>query len=281
MATNEIYKYGQWISMPLPNKGSDPKQNLDGTNNGDPVLIGHLVGVAQEVGGVPTSVSVGHVSWAFSRNTADSLEPGYASIATVGAFAFSQSQWVSTGSGDYPTPPVNPLDVSTVGMPVYIVPGTSGTPGSGTSPGVRGLPAKLTIASGGSSGNHLFGILIGWTKDPAKRPIVKIVQNFQGAEGTLPGPLLPPNPPTAAAGTQTGPGSVSVSWTAPSGGTAPTSYKVSRSSSASGPWTGIGTATVSPYQVNGLANGNYYFQVISSNANGDSTGDVTSQVTVS
>ncbi|MBO0826216.1 MAG: DUF2190 family protein [Streptosporangiales bacterium] len=37
MATNEVYKYGDWIELPVP----------DGTVAGDAVVVGQLTGVAQ------------------------------------------------------------------------------------------------------------------------------------------------------------------------------------------------------------------------------------------
>lgn len=147
MATNEVYKYGQWISLPLPLKGSDPKVNADPTRNGDPVLIGEIVGVAQEVGGIPVSYTVGSTTITQTDNTANSLEPGWASVALVGAFAL----------------PVTGATSSTpIGSKVQIKAAVGST------------KAELVL----SGGDQDFGHLIGWTKNSPKKPIVSIVQSF-------------------------------------------------------------------------------------------------------
>lgn len=55
MAKNEVYKYGDWLSLPVP----------AGTLSGDPRLVGHLAGVAQTAvaeGGNPA----GHASMALT-----------------------------------------------------------------------------------------------------------------------------------------------------------------------------------------------------------------------
>jgi hypothetical protein len=183
MATNEVYKYGQWISLPLPLRGNDPQKNLDPTRNGDPVLIGDIVGVAQEVGGVPSVVDTGTVVTMFKRNTANSLEPGWASVALCGAWAI----------------PVDGFDPA--------------AHGAGTAVGIVAATeqeaAKLVIGAG----DHPFGHLIGWTKMPVKKddgtpqapkqmagncyatppkqpkelvPIVNIVQTVTGAVNDVP-----------------------------------------------------------------------------------------------
>jgi predicted RecA/RadA family phage recombinase len=61
MATNELYKYGDWISLPVPADLA----------SGAPVLVGHLAGVAQTKEG--------------EGGNAD----GFASIALTGAFNLS------------------------------------------------------------------------------------------------------------------------------------------------------------------------------------------------
>src|SRR5688572_21146622 len=108
MATNEIFKYGQWVSLPLPLRGSDPAVNADPTLAGDPVKIGSIVGFAQEVGGKPISYTVGGTTVTQTRNPANSLEPGWASVALVGAFAFPVTGWDAEADG--------------AGTPVFIVP---------------------------------------------------------------------------------------------------------------------------------------------------------------
>lgn len=148
MATNEVYKYADWIALPLPLKGNNPDVNADPTRNGDPVLIGNIVGVAQEVGGVPVAYTVGGTTVTQSRNTANSLEPGWASVALEGAFALPVTGAV--------------FGTTAVGAKVQIKAAAGST------------KAELVL----SGGDHNFGILIGWTKDTTKRPIVKIVQSF-------------------------------------------------------------------------------------------------------
>jgi hypothetical protein len=148
MATNEIYKDGDWIAVPLPLKGSDPAVNDDPTRNGDPVLIGNIVGVAQEVGGVPVVYTVGSTTVTQARNTANSLEPGYASIATKGAWAIPVTGAV--------------YGTTAIGAKIQIKAAVGST------------KAELVL----SGGDHNFGILVGWTKDTTKRPIVKIVPSF-------------------------------------------------------------------------------------------------------
>lgn len=161
MATNEIYKFGQWINVPLPLRGDDPKRNEDPTRNGDPVLVGDLVGFAQEVGGVPViwpdandpNASRSTVTFAMARNTANSLEPGWASIATVGAFCYPVDGW-------------DPMVMGT-GTPVGIVAAQPGTGNQGAvadlCAGNTGIKARLVA---NDPADHWFGVIIGQTKLP-------------------------------------------------------------------------------------------------------------------
>ena len=139
MATNEVYKYGRWIPLPLPLRGDDPNKNLDPTRNGDPVLIGDIVGVAQEVGGVPSLVDTGNIVSYFKRNTADHLETGWASVAMVGDWAIPVEGW---------DPMVH---------------------GSGTAVGIVAATEKEAAKLVIGSGDHPFGFIIGWTKKPVNR----------------------------------------------------------------------------------------------------------------
>lgn len=168
MATNEIYKYGQWLSLPLPLRGDDPTKNEDPTRNGDPVLIGDIVGFAQEVGGVPVTYTTGMTTVTQARNTADSLEPGWASIALVGAFACPVTGW-------------DPL-----------------TMGSGTAVGINAATAgnKATLVAN-AQGDHWFGVIVGQTKIPMTDgsgnpvgedinvPIVSVVQSIKPNANTV------------------------------------------------------------------------------------------------
>lgn len=165
MATNEIFKYGQWISLPLPLRGDDPNANDDPTRNGDPVLIGDIVGVAQEVGGVPVSYTVGSTTVTQTTNTANHLEPGWASVALCGAWALPVADYDTTLHG-------------------------SGTTVSITA-AVGSTPATLTIAAG----DKFFGTIIGWTNlnmlDGAgdvigPMPIVNITQTLTGVINAVP-----------------------------------------------------------------------------------------------
>lgn len=123
MATNEIFKYSQWIPLPV----------VEGTVNNSPVLVGELVGVAQEVGGLSQTWSIGGTALAPVPNlsvtyapASNHLEPGWASVALVGAFAFEIE-----GSED-----------AEAGDPVYITQGTGGA------------PATLSYASGDRRFGH-------------------------------------------------------------------------------------------------------------------------------
>lgn len=153
MATNEIYHDADYLALPLPRKGNDPKVNADPTRNGDPVLIGDMVGVAVEVGGVPMSYTIGSTTVTEARNTANSLEPGYASVAFKGAFAFSAAQQAAAIPANTP-----------IGTTIGIKASTSSA------------AAKIGLVADAADGN--FGFLVGWTKDNPKRPIVKIVSSF-------------------------------------------------------------------------------------------------------
>lgn len=156
MATNEIYKYGQWLSLPLPFKGLDPNVNADPTRNGDPVYIGGLVGVAQEVGGVAVSYTVGTTTVTQATNPGNHLEPGWASVALCGAWAFSAAQQSTAIPQSTP-----------IGTMIGITASDAST------------PAKIQVG-----GAKVFGCLVGWTKDAVRRPIVNIIQT-----GTPAGPV--------------------------------------------------------------------------------------------
>lgn len=148
MATNEIFKYADWISLPLPLRGSDPAVNDDPTINGDPVKIGSIVGFAQEVGGKPVSYTTGLTTVSVARNTANSLEPGWASIALTGAFAFPVTGWDAETMGS--------------GTPVFIVAASGST--------------RATLTT--SANSDPFGVIVGQTT--AGVPIVRVVQPVPG-----------------------------------------------------------------------------------------------------
>lgn len=154
MATNEIYKFGHWLNLPLPLRGSDPDVNADPTLNGDPVKIGSIVGFAQEVGGKAIAYSIGSTTVTQTSNRANSLEPGWASVALVGAFAFPVTDW----------------DAETMG---------SGTP-VGINAAVGSTRATL-IAN--AVGDGWFGVIVGQTHDGV--PIVNIVQPTPGDENAV------------------------------------------------------------------------------------------------
>jgi hypothetical protein len=154
MATNEVYKYGQWISLPLPLRGDDPAKNDDPTLPGDPVKVGSIVGFAQEVGGKSVSYTTGMTTVSVARNTANSLEPGWASVALVGAFAFPVTGWNAATMGS--------------GTPVYILPASGST------------RARLTTAANSDP----FGVIVGQTMDGV--PIVNVVQPAPGDANAVP-----------------------------------------------------------------------------------------------
>jgi len=154
MATNEIFKYADWISLPLPLRGSDPAVNDDPTLAGDPVKIGSIVGFAQEVGGKPVSYTIGSTTVTQTSNRANSLEPGWASVALTGAFAFPVTGW----------------DAETMG---------SGTP-VGINVAVGTTRATLFA---NSVGDGWFGVIVGQTT--AGVPIVRVVQPVPGDTNTV------------------------------------------------------------------------------------------------
>lgn len=185
MATNEIYKHGQWLSLPLPLRGDDPKVNEDPTTNGDPVLIGDITGFAQEVGGVPITYAIGSTTVTQTRNPANSLEPGWASVALTGAFAYPVEGW-------------DPMTMG-AGTPVGIRAAEPGVPsGGGVTPGVK---AKLVA---NAAEDHWFGVIVGQTKlaypvdqtdddgnpivvpEGTYVPIVKVVQFMEGRANPVP-----------------------------------------------------------------------------------------------
>lgn len=169
MAVNEVFKYGHWISLPLPLRGDDPAVNADPTVNGDPVLIGDIVGFAQEVGGKSVTYSIGSTTVTQTRNAANHLEPGWASVALVGAFAFPVDGW-------------DPV-----------------TMGSGTPVGINAATgsARASLIAN-AEGDHWFGTIVGQTKIPllddsgaeigpeVMVPIVNIVQSIQPSPNTVP-----------------------------------------------------------------------------------------------
>lgn len=169
MATNEVFKYGQWLSLPLPLRGDDPSVNADPTVNGDPVLIGDITGFAQEVGGKPVTYTVGSTTVTQTRNTANSLEPGWASIALCGAFCFPVEGW-------------DPV-----------------TMGSGTPVGINAASGstRATLVAN-AEGDHWFGHIVGQTKIPMTDgagnvigpeimvPIVNVVQSIKPNPNVVP-----------------------------------------------------------------------------------------------
>lgn len=154
MATNEIFKFADWISLPLPLRGSDPAVNDDPTINGDPVKIGSIVGFAQEVGGKPISYSIGSTTVTQVKNPSNSLEPGWASIALTGAFAFPVTGWDAEDMGS--------------GTPVGI--------------NVASGSTRATLVAN-SEGDGWFGVIVGQTT--AGVPIVRVVQPTPGDPNTV------------------------------------------------------------------------------------------------
>lgn len=154
MATNEVFKYGAWLALPLPLRGNDPAVNDDPTQNGDPVKIGSLVGFAQEVGGRPVTYTTGMTTVTTSRNTANSLEPGWASVALEGCFAFPVTGW----------------DAETMG--------------SGTPVGINeasGSTRATLVAN--SEADGWFGVIVGQLTGGT--PVVRVVQPVPGDTNTV------------------------------------------------------------------------------------------------
>lgn len=82
MATNEVYKYSDWIPLPV-----DPADLL--VVPGDPVRVNGLMGVAQVVGGHTNTYTIGSMTVTETDPISSSLEDGYMSVALTGAFAFA------------------------------------------------------------------------------------------------------------------------------------------------------------------------------------------------
>lgn len=127
MATNEIYKYSDWIPLPI-----DPSDLL--VVNGDPVKVNGLVGVAQVVGGAELTYTIGTMTVTHAEGSS-SLEDGYMSVALTGAFAFA----VTGANGS-----------TEMGTPVYFTVGDTDT------------SSTLTVTSGAGLG---FGHIVNRTSD--------------------------------------------------------------------------------------------------------------------
>ena len=127
MSTNEIYKFSDWIPLPVT-------ANLK-TLPGDPVKVGGLVGVAQAVGGLGSTYTVGSLTVTDTSQNSTSLEAGWMSVALIGAFAFP----VTGASGS-----------TAMGTPVFFTAGNSTT------------SSTLTTSS---SANLGFGHIINRTTD--------------------------------------------------------------------------------------------------------------------
>ena len=128
MATNEVYKYSDWIPLPV-----DPADLL--VVPGDPVKVNGLVGVAQVVGGHTNTYTIGSMTVTETDPISSSLEDGYMSVALTGAFAFE----------------VTGADENTeMGTPVYFTVGNSST------------SSTLTTSSGAGLG---FGHIVNRTTD--------------------------------------------------------------------------------------------------------------------
>lgn len=92
MARNEVYKVGNFVSLPVP----------VGTKSGAPVRVGSLNGVAQV--DEPTAYIAAQLTPAYNEAPSGN-KAGYASVALEGAFSI----------------PVATTTALTVGAPVYIV----------------------------------------------------------------------------------------------------------------------------------------------------------------
>lgn len=127
MATNEIFKFSDWIPLPVT-------ANVK-TVSGDPVKVGGLVGVAQAVGGEGVTYTIGSMTVTDTSQNSTSLEDGWMSVALIGAFAFP----VTGASGS-----------TAMGTPVYFAVGNSTT------------SSTLTTSSTANLG---FGHIINRTSD--------------------------------------------------------------------------------------------------------------------
>lgn len=92
MARNEVYKVGNFVSLPVP----------VGTKSGEPVRVGNLNGVAQV--DEPTAYLAAQLTPAYNESPSGN-KAGFASVALEGAFAI----------------PVATTTTLAVGAPVYII----------------------------------------------------------------------------------------------------------------------------------------------------------------
>lgn len=137
MATNEIFKHSNWISLPVQT----------GTVSGDPVLVGvaagGMVGVAQTTEGENYGTTEPYTPpvWGTVPGSTGFNEAGYASVALTGAWAFDIDGGTDLSVGDT----VN-IDVD------------GGTDGR-----------SILVTTGGDA---VFGHVINWTTDG--RTVVRI-----------------------------------------------------------------------------------------------------------
>jgi hypothetical protein len=137
MALNEIFKYSDFISLPVP----------EGTVSGDPVMVGGLFGVAQTTEGENSGATEGGMVFVppvFGQvpGSTGFNEAGFVSVALVGAWAFDIEGGLDLDAGDA-------VDIS-------IGTGTDGR-------------NELVV---GGAGDTRFGWVVNWTSD--ERTVVRI-----------------------------------------------------------------------------------------------------------
>src|SRR5690606_18366707 len=170
MATNEIFKDANYLSLPVP----------EGTVSGDPVLVGELVGVAQTTEGenYGTSGPFTPPVWGTAPPSTRFNEAGYASFAPGGCFASAAARGGEPPPGRGPVPPATGFNeagsasVALVGAFAFEIEGGEElTPGTAVGISVGTGPDGRNVLVAGA-GDARFGHVVNHTSDG--RVVVRI-----------------------------------------------------------------------------------------------------------
>jgi hypothetical protein len=139
----------------------------------------------------------------------------------------------------------------------------------------RAILAAVTLAALGVSANGVADVAAAYSGVPPTGPVLTASPPGSAANDAVSEPgggaaVTTPTAPRSPAATA-GNAKVGLTWLAPlgNGGATVNRYRVQRSTSASGPWTGIGRTTARKFTATGLVNGTrYYFRVGAHNVAG-------------